>query len=327
MVRHTLNNLTKVSGAVVAAFMLTAPAFITNFNASAIVTCVTNDKVRVCNCNGETTEDGKCAANSTFSVSVSELLTVSLTEPDNWATGNVDTFLMNKVSLTVASNSDSGYEAMMNSKDTTNLVNGSYTIPTVSSGTVGNNLSDQWGYNLPASSSTTVDGTSTFNAMKTSAIKLLGSDTPGSTTQDIYFGAKATSATASGTYSNTVIVSVVSGVNDNTPVIPSNPTTPTTDNNNPGGTAATETVGGNTYTVYTNDYNTTTYSEISSGNNVNAYSGYTAPQGEVNTVASINEGTPLATGLAVTAAVAATAGIVFFIIAKRRSDEDEEEDY
>ena len=41
---------------------------------------------------------------------------------------------------------------------------------------------------------------------------------------------------------------------------------------------------------------------------------------------SVTEGSSLATGLAITSAVAATSGTLFFILAKRKKDEDDDEE-
>ena len=292
--------------------------------------------------------DKSCSDTSSFSVSVKEILTVSLTKPKTWATGDVNTLLTNKVTLSVSSNNTAGYIASMTTGSTntnlTNQSNSSYYLTSLSGDNVSgasDSMLNHWGYNVVnenAAAPTTFSKMVANNA--SSPITILSSTTPVKTTKDVYFGAKASASMASGTYGSTIVVSVVSGVNTNPATNPTNPTpaTPTTDpTSNDGGTVAYDSSTGAATgsTVYTNNYTSgtgssatsTTYSEISSGNNTSAYDGYTYPQGETNTtntVASINEGTPLATGLAVTAGVAAVAGIAFFVVAKRREKEDDD---
>ncbi|MBQ3348094.1 hypothetical protein IJG90_01050, partial [Candidatus Saccharibacteria bacterium] len=68
----------------------------------------------------------------------------------------------------------------------------------------------------------------------------------------------------------------------------------------------------------------TTTTQVSGGDTRNSYSN---PAGVTeNTVASINDNTPVATGLAVASTVAATSGMFFFILAKRRGDDEDEEE-
>ncbi|MBQ9018048.1 hypothetical protein IJ118_03250 [Candidatus Saccharibacteria bacterium] len=354
MVRNTFN-ITRIGGLAVAAMSLLAPAFI-NHNTFATTICTTDPDtgVKTCTCDGT----GSCANNGTFQVSVDEILTVNVARPTTWAEGEVDTLLTNLVPLTVSTNNVAGFQATMttntdyveNSATGTDLVNtdsrfSSAKIATLSAATAKSAFpTDRWGFAVLSSGSSLADST-TFSplvAKNASAPALVShAEEAGTVTNDIYFGAKSSSSMPSGTYAETVLISVVSGVHDSTePTTPDNPSTPTPSdpaepdepqvayNNN--GTAGTATGR----TVYTNNYNSgtgstateNTYSEVTRGNNTSNYSGYAYPQGETNTVATINEGTPLATGLAVTAAVAATAGVVFFILAKRKKDDDDEEE-
>ncbi len=333
MVRNTYQKLSTSRGlfALFVAAMLVMPAFFVNFvNATVVCTASGSDK--------------QCTDTSTFSVNVSELLTVDITKPASWASGDVNTLLTNKVTVSVSSNNPAGYTASMTTgtNDNTNLTNKADStkyIPTVASNntsSTADGMLDHWGYNIVNNNAT---APTTFNSMvaKNAAtpITVLTANSPVTTTKDVYFGAKASASKASGTYSSNIIISVVSGVY-NDPTTPVNPSVPTDDSNNSGGTVAYNengaagTATGNT--VYTNNYTSgsgssatsSTYSEISSGNNTSAYSGYTAPQGETNTVAAINEGTPLATGLAVTAAVAAVAGIAFFAVSRHQDSDDDD---
>ena len=309
-----------------------------------------------------------CDENVNFQVNVSEILWVSLTTPsaDSWASGNVSTFLTNKVGLNVTSNNSAGFIASMTtsteavgSNPGTNLVNkqnsNSY-LQTLASTVTLADITDstnqfttnRWGYGLSNNNTTSYESANVTAPTQFSAlvpkgaatpISVLAKNAPGTGSKDIYFGAKADDTVASGTYAETVIISVVSGVNSDpvTPVDPVTPIEPTPENptpTNPDYIASADDTDTqkNGYTVYTTtttsgtapSATTTTTTEVSRGGN---RSSYTAPQGVTTTTAKVNEGTPLATGLAVTAGIAAVTGVTFFILAKRRKDDDEEEDY
>ena len=203
-------------------------------------------------------------------VNVAEVLTISLTTPTTWASGDlvsdgqggfVSDLLRNKVTLEVTSNNPSGYTASMYANNTNleNQTNNSTaTIPTLAENTTASAFpADRWGYSF-------VDNTTTapYYAMTTGSnpISLLSYTTNSSSnvnTKDVYFGAKASAASESGTYAQTVVFSVVSGVIDpNTnPVVPTDPTGPQdTETNNPvvaydDGTSSGTT--GTAHTVYT----------------------------------------------------------------------------
>ena len=244
----------------------------------------------------------------------------------------------------------------MYSEDTTNLTNASNSsvvIPTLSSSTTRSAFpANKWGYSL--NDTAAGSGSSNYNAMSTSAITLITANAGTySGSQDIYFGAKADMSQAAGTYTGTVIISVVTGtINENTGNDNSNPTTPTnpatpdnsgtptynsvtggTDNTPTGvgvstidgtlpGSGGTRYSGTTTYTsVSTSDSVTTTTTQITGGDNTDAYS---SPQGVMNS--NISSGTNLSTALATTAVVAAASGAFFFIAAKRRDDDDDDEE-
>ena len=294
-----------------------------------------------------------CSVNSTFNVNVNEMLSVSITKPDVWVTGNTGDFLRNTVSLSVSSNNGNGFTASMNSKTTTNLVNkenSNATIPTLSSNTTKSAFdAGRWGYSLSnytaandsvstSDSTSGVDG-STYKPLNTSAITILYSDSAATGTQDVYFGAKAGNTTASGTYANTVVFSVVSGVVDNNnPAIPSDPVVPGDDTTADDGNSTTVAKTDGDYVVTTNTSTGTGSYSITSGStttntqvttSTTATDLHAAPQGVTDTVAAnvtniTTEGTPLATGLAVSAAVAAATGGILFFVAKRKEDEEEE---
>ena len=285
---------------------------------------------------------------TTFEVNVRETLSVSVTTPTNWATGDVNTFLRNTINVNVSTNNSNGFTASMYSQGTTNLTNttrNTETLPTLTSGSSYTCSSaacsafpaNYWGYSLDDTSYT-----GTYRPMvstSSSPITLISAAAGTSTgSQDVYFGAKADANKVAGTYAGTVIISVVTGVIDNNtnPVTPTNPATPGNTENVAQYTPS-PTGGANGSTVYTysrtsgsgSSATSTTTTQVSDGNNVSSYDGYQAPQGVIEDVSSsISEGSSLVSGLATTASVAAATGMFFlFILAKRKEDdEDEEED-
>ena len=287
-----------------------------------------------------------------FQVNVRESLSVSITSQITPTSGNVDTFLRNKYTLNVSSNNTSGFTASMYSVGTTNLTNtaiNNQTIPTLaSSSTRGNFPANYWGYSLGTSAvlnNNTYNETEPGNAnsnyyplVSTSAtpITVLTSSNSGSGSQDIYFGAKANTSKAAGTYSGIVVISVVSGVIDNTnPITPENPVGPNTKNDDEVAKYTPAPSGGSSNGVTTYTYRrsnasagtTTTTTQVSDGDNRDSYSGYTPPQGVVeSSTTNTSNDSSLAAGLATTATVAAATGMFFFILAKRREDDDDEED-
>lgn len=283
--------------------------------------------------------------NVTFEVNIKEALTVSVTTPKagEWASGNANDFLRNTVNLAVDSNDTTGFTVSMTSASTTTgapLTNtaatSSSTISTLAANTSwtrsNTTTTKFWGYSVDDDNQT---GTYYPVPLKTGTpVTLTPANTSGNWSDDIYFGAKADYTADSGTYRGTVIINVVTGAinTDTNPTVPTNPATPSDDPANDGEatytgvgtTTGTGTSGSNGTTIYTTTSSTTatttTRTEVTEGD---VRDSYTAPAG----VAKISEGTPLATGLAATSAVAAATGIVFFIIAKRRKDEEDEEEY
>lgn len=299
-----------------------------------------------------TTVIGGCVANTTFQVNVVESLNVTLTEPTSGATGNINTFLRDEIDLSITSNNATGFTATMyadtSSDDKTSLVNtssSSYTLPSLDdSCTRGDFNENHWGYSLDAT--TTMNnktynetsggnGNSKYHKLPTSSAPDTVLTNTGATTsavsRSIYFGTQANASIAAGTYSGTVVIGVVTGtVNDNNdssnPVTP--PDNPATNSDTTAGTATYNSSANRTvyYTTSTDSDagTTTTETSVSAGNTVDSYSN---PAGVTeHTTASIATGTPLATGLAVTSAVAATSGFIFFILAKRKKDDDDEEE-
>lgn len=286
---------------------------------------------------GSVSAEVPCAAGTScanFQVNIPEILTVQITRPNSWAVGDTGTFLRNTITLNVVSNNPAGFMASMTTGATTaagsaltNIHAGSTsTIPMLTSNWTRSNttLTKFWGYSLNDASET---GTYGALALKDAVtpVTLIPAGTMETASKDIYIGAKADGSIDSGTYQGTIIISVVSGaITEDNPVTPVDPATPddTVANNPAYQPGASQSDPGRT--IYTNtSYNGTTNTstlEVSEGD---TRSSYQDPQG-VST-ARINEGTPLATGLAVTAAVAAVAGVAFFVIARKRDDEDDDE--
>ena len=303
----------------VAGLMLAVSAFLFNFpeNNALAEPCTTSP------------------CNTTFEVNVVESLSVSITTPTEWASGDIDEFLRNKITLAVSTNSASGFSAYMRSKTSTNLTNAvssSIILPTLaSSNSKSNFAANHWGYTLGTPSyngityGETADITSngTYYPMSTSDIKILNNGVDNNT-RDVYFGAKANSSQASGTYLGTVIFSVTTS----TPPAPT-PTPPPVnpDDDTPNDGDATYDVA-NDRTVYTtiasSGSTTTTTTQVSSGDTTNMYQD---PHVEIRrTEANVSDGSQVATGLAIAASTAAAGGMVFFILAKRREDEEEDEE-
>lgn len=277
------------------------------------------------------TGNSQCSDDLTFQVNIGEYISISLTEPDNWAQGDINTLLRNKVTVNVTSNYAGGFQASMASKDSTDLVNqakSTSTIGTLASATTAAAFpADRWGYSIDDSDAGSTSAN--YNAMQTSAISLISKAQSATVnTKDVYFGAKAGMNTDSGTYANTVVFTVVSGVVDNnenqsnTPVTPIDtnatpaPTNPAYDSTNDH-TVYTATSQSGSGTSSVSGSSTTTTTQISKGD---VTASYADPHGV--TTSSVSEGTPLATGLAVTAGIAAMTGAGFFIAAKRSDKKD-----
>lgn len=286
------------------------------------------------------------SANATFQVNVQESLSVTITTPQEWDSGNINEFLRNKVGLSVTSNNASGFKASMYSSAGTSLTNvskSSATLPTLDTGTsyacTGTTDPDcaafpanHWGYSLDDSANE--DGTyRPMVSSTTDPITIMtgdGSTAQRSQDQDIYFGAKADASKESGTYAGTVVISVVTGeVTDSGSATNDNPITPT----NPASSGAS---GVATYDS-TNDRTTyTTTSTSGSGSSAtnsttttvstgDTRSSYSTPAG-VTTSSKTSTNNALAVALATTAGVAAVSSGIFFILAKRKKDDDEEEE-
>ena len=264
----------------------------------------------------------------TFNVNIAEALTVAITEPTSWANGESGAFLSNKIDVEAYSNTQYGATVSMYTKDTrlkhtsaTSASDISLYIPSVTSNNiaVANFPNNSWGYS--------VNNGSNYNSIPTtsSPTTIITTTQAGrSGTQSVYFGAKADSAKAAGTYEQNVYFAAVSRVNTTdptTPVIP--PANPATDA--PTNNTATYNSTSNTtsYTYRTPSTNTTT--TIASPGDTTGYQ-YVTPQGVTASTMGEGDDSTLATTLAVVATVAATSGLFFFVLAKRRKDDEEDED-
>lgn len=269
--------------------------------------------------------------NIDFNVDVTEVLTVSLTRPDEWAAGDIDSttgqsdLLRNKIILNVLSNNAAGFTASMASKTTTNLVNqtegkSSVVIPTLAATTTAENFPvNRWGYSV--NDTDAGSSSASYSALDLNAITIANPNYATTLNQPIYFGAKAGMDKDSGTYANTVVISVVSGVisESTNPVTPVNPVVPEdTSVNNPSydsvedRTVKTSTTTGN-QSLPVATTTTTERTDIATGDVRTAFA---SPQGVTTASSTVEEGTPMVTGLMVTAGVAAAAGSAFFMIAK-----------
>lgn len=285
--------------------------------------------------------------NTQFQVNVRESLVVSITTPATWATGDVDQFLRNKINVSVSTNNADGFTASMTTKtSSTDLVHvaDKGTIPTLASSSAKSSFpTNRWGYSL--NDTDQGNDSSTYNALvgaSSTPITLISrTESQTVSNKDVWFGAKADTSKPSGTYVSTVVISVVTGVIDNNtnPTTPTNPAQPDSNENtaNYSGTGTTTgntTNGSTTYTYRRNSGSgssatSATTTEVSDGDNRNAYVGYTPPQGVTTrqtTTESVSDGSSLATGLAIASATAATSGALFFILAKRKKDDDDEEE-
>ncbi len=291
-------------------------------------------------------------------VEVNESLTVTVTTPGSWATGDAGDFLRNKIGLSVTSNNSAGYTASMYTSTTDakllNTDDAQYFIPTLSSSqTRGSFPNNYWGYSLGTANSTITtpetdegNNSAVYAAMTTSTTTpatIRISNDPGTYSDSIYFGTKADTSQVAGIYSGTVVISVVSGVTSpSNPVTPTNPATNSEDTNTTDNYATynetrnrsvySHTINnsgsGSGYATRTNTLGTTTDTASTTDTTTTEVieGQYTNPLGVTETSGpNASSSTGLAIGLAVTAGVAATSSLVFFALARRKNDEDEEE--
>ncbi|MDO4507821.1 MAG: hypothetical protein Q4B65_00280 [Candidatus Saccharibacteria bacterium] len=260
-----------------------------------------------------------------MNLNIAEQLFVTIEQPTSWATGNTDQFLRNRVVLNIASNNAAGFSAYMYSRDTTNLentMNPTMVIPTLASETTAANFpADRWGYSL----NDTEAGSSTalYNALGNSQSSdtriAIESSTSSDFSKAVYFGAKASAAKDSGTYENTVVFHVVSGVITEDETVNPTPDSGGSGTNNDVVADVPQQSGG--VASIADEGDTKEETSVSKGDVSNSYA---EAQG-VTTSKKVGDTTTLATGLAVTAGVAAASGLFFIVVAKRRKEEEDEE--
>ena len=273
-------------------------------------------------------------ADTSFNVNINEMLSVNISYPDFWASGTINEFLTNKIGISVITNNPAGFVASMKSASSSpnliNLTDSSYAIPTISDVSVTINDATDSGDDFPANhwGYSVVNGSA---AVPLTYYPMVGSgDYPievarsnvatNEIAKDIYFAAKTDGSVASGTYANKVIISIVPGVAPDPiddpidePIIdPGGPIVPGPGPDIPISMSVNPQPGLMSVATTTS-------------------SSYAKPAG-VNdtTISNVNEGVPLAAGLAVAAGVSAAAGAIFFVVAKRRrkdEDDDGTEDY
>lgn len=293
----------------------------------------------------------------TFQVNIDEVLTMSVTDPDSWASGNLTNcnadgtvctsdFLRNKVNVAATTNNGAGVTVSMYANDLTLHNQTSYNaskadtyIPTLASSyTIADSTgsgfpANFWGYSVTDKDTLYVGAQ--YNALRTSAnpIQLFSTVDESTHTRtnvtgakDVYFGAKANSDKQSGTYAQTVYFVGVTGVIDtDNPAVPTKPSEP-----NPISDIAqySNVTGQTTYTTRTTTGTGTdsvtgqkdvTTTDVTKGDTRNTY---TEAAGVTN---STNSSSALATALAVSAAVTAASGAFFLLAAKRKKDDDEED--
>lgn len=299
--------------------------------------------------------------NLTFQVNIDEVLTVAVTDPTTWASGDlvcssgsaasncVSGFLRNKVNVSAITNNGAGVKVHMfvDHQELRNLTSYSASdastyIPTVSSAVQpGNNGEDFaanfWGYSTDDvdnySAATAVNPTSHYSTLplRAAPVKIIDTSTTGGANEDVYFGAKADGNKQSGTYAQTVYFAAITGnIDTDNPAVPVNPAGPNPTNeiaqhSNTGvGTG-----GQTTYTTRTSTGSGTdpiTGSKDTTTTNVTKGDTTSTYANAAGVTTSSNNAAALATALGVSAVVTATSGAFFFVAAKRRKDDDEEEE-
>lgn len=276
----------------------------------------------------------------TFEVDISEVLTVSLTNPDVWASGNVNDLLRNKVTVSAMTNNYYGVtvsmyanDTMLKNVDTFSSTDETSYIDTLTTGTTttnGNFASNRWAYSVADTDAG--DASAIYKPVTTvSSPVTLFENVPGTSgttySEDVFFGAKATENKQSGTYAQTVNFVAVTGVIDtDNPVIPVNPSEDNTDSeiasNTPHYNPSTGRTTRTTRSTNTTANTTTTTTQVTNGNTVSSY----ANAAGVTRKSGSNDGQNIATALAVAAGVAAVSGITFFALAKRNKDDEDDEE-
>ena len=272
--------------------------------------------------------------NVPFNVNIAESLTVTVTDPTVWASGNVNTLLRNKV--TVSAMTNNYYGATVSMYADANILKNTLSYSSGDASSYINTLDktyarsafpdNAWGYSITDTDAG--NNSANYLPVPTSATVIIdrASGTTGTNrSANVFFGAKATDAKQSGTYAQTVNFVAVTGVIDtDNPVNPVNPSQDNTDSQIATHTPSySSTTGRTTYTTRTTNTSantSTTTTQVTNGNVTSAYANAAGV-----TVSSDNS-SAIVTALAVAAGVTAVAGTTFFILAKRDDDDDEDEE-
>ena len=146
------------------------------------------------------------ALNSNLQIEILPSITVSLTDVD--LVGAIDELAVNNTNLSVSSNNATGYVTTFSTNtnhSSLNNTNSSATIPTLPSAVAKNSFpTNYWGYSLDDATYKGVPA-KTETADTLAALSLSAS---GDASSDLYFAAKINSATESGIYKNTLLVTV-----------------------------------------------------------------------------------------------------------------------
>ncbi len=144
------------------------------------------------------------SATSSLSVSLSPTIDLELVPSDTSTTSQETT------NLTISTNNTEGFRVLVNSTDTTSLINAhhSETIPTITSPTTLTNLpTNTWGLYLGATNPT---DSSTFSPISLTPTELVHNELANASgTYKLAVGAKADTSLPAGTYSNELVISVV----------------------------------------------------------------------------------------------------------------------
>ena len=282
--------------------------------------------------------------NIDFNVDITEVLTISITDPVSWASGDltnvsgnnmVSNLLRNKVTVTAITNNATGATVSMYTPNT-DLINQSSnteTIPTLNSSiTAASFPANRWGYSV--TDTVGGDSSASYNPLSTTAQQIfttVGTSSVGTGSKDVFFGAKADNTKKSGTYAQTVYFVAVTGTIDTeNPQTPLNPSTPAPVDNTPTYVANTgnPATGQTTYTTHTSSgsgtspvsgSNKTTTTEVSKGDTRNSY---TQPAGVTKSkeVSKDSTDSSLTIALGTAAGVAAVSGVAFLVAAKRNKE-------
>ena len=277
-------------------------------------------------------------ANFDFNLNVAEVITVTVKDPANWASGGTDTLLRNKVNVEATTNSPIGITVSMYTGANTELRNtsnfsasdASTYIPTLASSTTASAFpANYWGYSV--NDTAAGNNSANYDALKTSAdpIRLfttVGTSNVGGSSKDVFFAAKADGTKQSGTYAQTVYFAAVSGTIDtDNPAVPVNPSNPDdisdvahyspTTGRTTYTTRGTSGSGTSSVSGATND----TTTQIATGDLTSYYAdAYGVTNSTEPASNTVTTDTTLPTALGVTAGVATVSGLGLFAAHKRK---------